>query len=63
MDQPSTPEQHAAIALAAKHRVGYLQWLAAHLQEPKYSGMLPVGRADIRNAAAHELLVLAEGCK
>lgn len=59
MDKPSTPLQHDAIRKAAEHRVGYLRWLAEHLEPPKYNCTLPAVREDIRKAAAHELRQLA----
>ena len=58
-DKPATLLDEHAIRMHAYARVGYLHWLAAHLLEPKYGGMLPIGREDIRKAAARELQLLA----
>jgi hypothetical protein len=57
-DQPCTQADRAAIIHAAEVRRGYILWLADHLREDKYSGMLPIGRADIRKAVVAELLQL-----
>lgn len=32
MDTPSTPQQHAALRLAAQERVGFILWLAEKLE-------------------------------
>ena len=57
-DTPCTPADRAAIVHAAEVRRGYIIWLAEHLKEDKYAGMLPIGRADIRAAVVIELLQL-----
>jgi hypothetical protein len=57
-DTPATPADIAAIVHAAEARRGYIIWLADHLREGKYAGMLPIGRADIRAAVVAELLQL-----
>jgi hypothetical protein len=57
-DTPCTqPERWAVVDAAIAHRK-YILWLADHLREAKYQGMLPIGRADIRAAVVIELLQL-----
>lgn len=61
-DTPCSAADRAAIIAAAKDRVGYLQMIAELLQEPRYSQMTYLGQQSLRKAAAHELMLMVEGC-
>ena len=57
-DPPCTQAERWAIVDAAIARHKYIIWLADHLREANYAGMLPIGRADIRAAVVIELMQL-----
>ena len=59
MTDTCTPDQRAEIIAAAKHRAGFLLWLAECLSEPRWSRMDAVGQEVIRREAAAAMRQIA----
>lgn len=58
---PSSIEWQADLAIAAKHRIGFIRWLAEYMG-PRWDVMTPAGQDLIRAEARMVLEQMVEGC-